>query len=131
MPATAPIAADTLYMGYTPNGDRKNYFKVPIPAAGTQVTVHLSHLHVDDDQLEVTVAAGRLSVTRASAKDLLEKSGFRVRAVEATAMPYELALPALARSAAVRVPVRGIARLTARAWPTMFGYQFVFEAQKT
>jgi uncharacterized protein YjbI with pentapeptide repeats len=45
----AQIAPDTLYVGYTPNGDRKNYFKVPIPAAGTQVTVHLSHLHVDDD----------------------------------------------------------------------------------
>jgi hypothetical protein len=45
-------------------------------------------------------------------------------------MPYELALPTLTRSAAVRVPVRGIARLTAHAWPTMFGYQFVFEAQK-
>jgi 2-polyprenyl-3-methyl-5-hydroxy-6-metoxy-1,4-benzoquinol methylase len=68
--------------------------------------------------------------TQASARHLLQDAGFRVRTIEATAMPYELALPALARSAAVRVPVRGIARLTAQAWPTMFGYQFVFEAQK-
>jgi 2-polyprenyl-3-methyl-5-hydroxy-6-metoxy-1,4-benzoquinol methylase len=68
--------------------------------------------------------------TRASARHLLQESGFRVRAIEATAMPYELALPTLARSVVVRVPVRGIARLTARAWPTMFGYQFVFEAER-
>ena len=43
------IAPDTLYMGYTPNGGRHSYFRLPVPAAGTQVTVHLSHLHVDDD----------------------------------------------------------------------------------
>src|SRR5207249_6686183 len=36
-------------MGYTPNGARKSYFKLPLADPGTQVTVHLSHLHVDDD----------------------------------------------------------------------------------
>ena len=67
--------------------------------------------------------------TRASAKDLLEKNGFRIRAVEATAMPYELAVPALSRGGWNAVP-RAIARTSARAWPTLFGYQFVFEAVK-
>jgi 2-polyprenyl-3-methyl-5-hydroxy-6-metoxy-1,4-benzoquinol methylase len=68
--------------------------------------------------------------TRASARRLLERGGFRVRAVEATAMPYELAVPALGRSALLRAPLRAFARLSARAWPTMFGYQFLFEAEK-
>jgi 2-polyprenyl-3-methyl-5-hydroxy-6-metoxy-1,4-benzoquinol methylase len=65
--------------------------------------------------------------TRASAKDLLERSGFRIRAVEATAMPYELALPALSRGRWNAAP-RAFARTSATAWPTLFGYQFVFEA---
>ncbi len=65
--------------------------------------------------------------TLASATHLLEGSGFRIRAVEPTAMPYELALPALGRSP-WSSSVRGFARLSARAWQTMFGYQFVFEA---
>ena len=67
--------------------------------------------------------------TRATARQLLERSGFRVRSVEATAMPYELAAPVLGRGLLAR-PVRGFARFSSRAWPTMFGYQFVFEAEK-
>jgi 2-polyprenyl-3-methyl-5-hydroxy-6-metoxy-1,4-benzoquinol methylase len=69
----------------------------------------------------------RAFYTRATAGDLLERGGFRVRAIEPTAMPYELALPRLAR-APWSGPIRGLARFSARLWPTMFGYQFVFEA---
>ena len=65
--------------------------------------------------------------TRSSARQLLEGSGFRVRAAEPTAMPYELAIPAVSRPPLVRA-VRDIAQATARLWPTLFGYQFVFEA---
>lgn len=65
--------------------------------------------------------------TRASARDLIEKSGFRVTGLESTAMPYELAVAALSRPPFV-APIRAFARATARAWPTLFGYQFVFEA---
>jgi predicted TPR repeat methyltransferase len=67
--------------------------------------------------------------TRASGRDLLEKNGFRIRAVEATAMPYELAFPWLS-GAPWNVPTRAFAKTSARSWPTMFGYQFVFEATK-
>jgi len=67
--------------------------------------------------------------TRASAKDLLKRSGFRVRAVEATAMPYELAVPSLS-GAPWSGPTRTVAQATARVFPTLFGYQFVFEATK-
>jgi 2-polyprenyl-3-methyl-5-hydroxy-6-metoxy-1,4-benzoquinol methylase len=67
--------------------------------------------------------------TRATARELLEKEGFRIRASEATAMPYELALPALSRTP-WNVPTRVFARTSARALPTLFGYQFVFEAVK-
>jgi 2-polyprenyl-3-methyl-5-hydroxy-6-metoxy-1,4-benzoquinol methylase len=67
--------------------------------------------------------------TLASARQLLETSGFRVRSAEPTAMPYELALPALG-APPWSAPTRGFAQLTARAWPTLFGYQFVFEGGK-
>ena len=68
--------------------------------------------------------------TLASARHLLEASGFRVRSAEPTAMPYELALPALG-GPPWRGPTRGLAQLTARALPTLFGYQFVFEGGKS
>jgi 2-polyprenyl-3-methyl-5-hydroxy-6-metoxy-1,4-benzoquinol methylase len=67
--------------------------------------------------------------TRASARDLLERCGFRIRAVEATAMPYELALPSLS-GAPWSGPTRAFAETSARTWPTLFGYQFVFEATR-
>lgn len=65
--------------------------------------------------------------TRSSALRLLEDSGFRVTSIEPTAMPYELAIPALSAAPMVG-PVRALAQASARMWPTLFGYQFVFEA---
>ena len=65
--------------------------------------------------------------TRDSARALIAAAGFRIRSVDATAMPYELALPLLAE-APWRGPVRGFADVSARTWPTLFGYQFVLEA---
>lgn len=67
--------------------------------------------------------------TRRSARDLLAAAGFRVREVEATAMPYELAAPVLSQ-APWRIPVRGFASASARVWPTLFGYQFIIEAER-
>jgi predicted TPR repeat methyltransferase len=65
--------------------------------------------------------------TRSTGRELLERGGFRVTAVEATAMPYELALPALGRPP-WSFAVRGFAGTSARLLPTLLGYQFVFEA---
>jgi predicted TPR repeat methyltransferase len=65
--------------------------------------------------------------TRRTARRLLEEAGFRVVAEEPTAMPFELAFPALGRPP-WRGPVRGFAEASARILPTLFGYQFVFEA---
>ena len=65
--------------------------------------------------------------TRASGRRLLEGHGFEVVAAIPTAMPYELAVPALGRGPAGAL-TRAFAQGTARAWPTLFGYQFVFEA---
>ncbi len=67
--------------------------------------------------------------TRRTAAGLLAGAGFAVRTIEATAMPYELALPAFGR-APLRVPIRAFASASARMWPTLFGYQFVIEAEK-
>lgn len=68
--------------------------------------------------------------TLGSARHLLESSGFHVRSVVPTAMPYELAIPRLAE-APWNGPTRSMAQLSARVWPTMFGYQFVFEAERS
>lgn len=65
--------------------------------------------------------------TRSTARRLLEDHGFRVIAADPTAMPYELALTGLSRGL-LAAPARAFAQVTARAWPTLFGYQFVFEA---
>lgn len=65
--------------------------------------------------------------TRATARALLESAGFSIGFETATAMPVELAVSALSRPPFVG-PVRAGARLLAAAWPTLFGYQFVFEA---
>lgn len=65
--------------------------------------------------------------TRSTGRRLLEAHGFQVVDAIPTAMPYELALPALARGPLVTA-ARAFARGTARVWPTLFGYQFVFEA---
>lgn len=66
--------------------------------------------------------------TRETGRALLEENGYRVVSIEATAMPIELALPALTRS-----PVSGAARAVAlagaRLWPSLLGYQFVYEAR--
>lgn len=67
--------------------------------------------------------------TRQTASDLIATAGFAVRAVTATAMPYELALAPLAR-APWRGPVRAFACASARIWPTLFGYQFIIEAER-
>ncbi len=67
--------------------------------------------------------------TRSTGKELLEQAGFRVAAAEPTAMPYELALPALARPP-WRGAVRSFARRSAQLFPTLFGYQFVYEATR-
>ena len=67
--------------------------------------------------------------TRRSARRLIEDAGFAVLEVRATSMPYELALPRLPGSGTALL--RGFANASARVWPTLFGYQFVFEAQKS
>jgi predicted TPR repeat methyltransferase len=65
--------------------------------------------------------------TRSTGRRLLESHGFDVVGAVPTAMPYELALPALGRGP-LAVATRAFAEGTARVWPTLFGYQFVFEA---
>jgi SAM-dependent methyltransferase len=67
--------------------------------------------------------------TRRSARSLIEGGGLRVRGIAATAMPYELALPTFGR-APFRAPVCAFAAASARIWPTLFGYQFVIEAER-
>jgi 2-polyprenyl-3-methyl-5-hydroxy-6-metoxy-1,4-benzoquinol methylase len=66
--------------------------------------------------------------TRRTATRLITDAGFDVRSVTATAMPYELALPRVGW--VVKGLMREFATASARVWPTLFGYQFVFEAEK-
>jgi predicted TPR repeat methyltransferase len=66
--------------------------------------------------------------TKASGRSLLEENGYRVTSVCATAMPFELAVPALGRPP-LAGPARAAARASARLWPALFGYQIVYEAR--
>jgi len=67
--------------------------------------------------------------TRRTARELVEGAGFRIRRQAATAMPVELALPALGRPP-LSGPSRALASAAARVWPTLFGYQVVIEAER-
>jgi predicted TPR repeat methyltransferase len=67
--------------------------------------------------------------TRRTARELVEGAGFRIRRQSATAMPLELAVPALGRPP-LRGPSRAAASAAARVWPTLFGYQVVIEAER-
>jgi len=66
--------------------------------------------------------------TRESANRLIDAAGFRVTKIRATAVPAELAVPVLSR-APLRGPSRGFFTAAARVWPTLFGYQFLFDAR--
>ncbi len=66
--------------------------------------------------------------TRASGRALLEENGYRVLSDDPTAMPLELAVAALGHPP-LAAPVRAAAHAAARLWPTLFGYQFVYEAR--
>jgi predicted TPR repeat methyltransferase len=66
--------------------------------------------------------------TRASGRTLLEENGYRVLSIAPTAMPLELAFPALSRPPLASL-TRALALLSARVWPTLFGYQLVYEAR--
>lgn len=65
--------------------------------------------------------------TRGSGRRLLAAAGYRVLSETPTAMPVELAVPALGRAPLAGL-ARGAASLAARTLPGLFGYQFVFEA---
>lgn len=66
--------------------------------------------------------------TRSSARALLESASFCVERITPTAMPAELALPLLAKPLIAPL-TRGTAVALSRLFPTLFGYQFVFEAR--
>ena len=76
------------------------------------------------DLFEEVAGQGLVEERRA----LLEDSGYRVLRIDATAMPFELAFPALSRPPLAGF-VRAAALAAARLWPTLFGYQFVYEAR--
>jgi 2-polyprenyl-3-methyl-5-hydroxy-6-metoxy-1,4-benzoquinol methylase len=66
--------------------------------------------------------------TRRSARRLLRESGFRIERECASAVPAELAWPALGHRP-WRAPVRVTLAAAARLRPTLFGYQLLFEAR--
>jgi hypothetical protein len=132
------VAGDILE--HLPRPERLLALLEPLFAAGGILIASIPN--VANVTVRASLAAGRFSYTdrglldrthlrfytRRSARTLLEESGFTIVFEAVTPMPVELAVPALARPP-LAAPVRGAARALARAWPALFGYQFVFEAR--
>jgi methionine biosynthesis protein MetW len=68
--------------------------------------------------------------TRATFQREVEAAGFRVVKRRVTALPFEVVFEATGRSKAVRA-VADLYYLLARAWPSMFAYQHILEAEIT
>jgi 2-polyprenyl-3-methyl-5-hydroxy-6-metoxy-1,4-benzoquinol methylase len=65
--------------------------------------------------------------TRRSIKRLLKREGFDLRRVEPVGLPFDVAGVEAAR----RRWLRRLDALTLSAWPTLFGYQFILEAERS
>jgi SAM-dependent methyltransferase len=63
--------------------------------------------------------------TRRSIKRLLRREGFRIRRLEPVGLPFDVVGVEAGRGRLVRL----LDRITLAVWPTMFGYQFVLEAE--
>jgi glycosyltransferase involved in cell wall biosynthesis len=63
--------------------------------------------------------------TRRSIKRLLEREGFSLRRVEPVGLPFDVAGVDAGRGRALRA----LDSVTLGVWPTMFGYQFILEAE--
>jgi 2-polyprenyl-3-methyl-5-hydroxy-6-metoxy-1,4-benzoquinol methylase len=68
--------------------------------------------------------------TRSTFRREVEGAGFRVLRERVTALPFEVVFESTGRSALVR-GVTGAYHALARAWPEMFAYQFLLEAEAT
>ena len=68
--------------------------------------------------------------TRATFRREVERSGFHVLAERVTALPFEVVFDSTGRSRLVRA-LAAAYHLLARAWPEMFAYQLILEAEIT
>ena len=57
---SAALSTSRLYLSYLTSAADVDYYRVPVPVAGTRVTFHLSHLPVDSRSAHrITAAGGR------------------------------------------------------------------------
>lgn len=68
--------------------------------------------------------------TRATFRREVERAGFHVLRERVTALPFEVVFESTGRSRLLRTVSRGYHAL-ARAWPELFAYQFILEAEIT
>ena len=68
--------------------------------------------------------------TPASFRREVERGGFRVLGERVTALPFEIVFQSTGKSRFVRALSR-VYHWIARAWPEMFAYQFLLEAEVT
>ena len=66
--------------------------------------------------------------TRSTFRREIEGAAFRVVRERATALPFELVFESTGRSHAVH-SLASLYHLLARAWPELFAYQFLLEAE--
>ena len=68
--------------------------------------------------------------TRATFRREVERAGFRVLRERVTALPFEVVFESTGRSRLVAA-ASCLYHLLARAWPSLFAYQFILEAEIT
>ncbi|MGI9589749.1 MAG: methyltransferase domain-containing protein, partial [Myxococcota bacterium] len=66
--------------------------------------------------------------TRSTFRREVERAGFRIVGERVTALPFEVVLRSTGRSRLVRA-LAGVYHGLARAWPGLFAYQFILEAE--
>jgi predicted TPR repeat methyltransferase len=112
----------------------------PLLAPGGRILVSVPN--VANISVRLALLAGRFEMTdrgildrthlrfftRQTARELLTSAGFAIEREWATPIPAELAVQALSRPPLLR-PGRALSSALARSVPTLFGYQFVFEAR--
>ncbi len=131
------VAADVLEHTVAPDDVLRSLHDVLAPGGAVLVSIpNFAHWYprirvatgrFDYDRRGILDAGHVRFFTRASAARLFGATGFRIADHETAGLPVEVAERGGAAPAGLTRYVAAVDRLGVRAWPTMFGYQFLYD----